>query len=257
MLEPDAPDKLSRNSYIAISAGIAAVVVFPLLALGRVLGLWEAPLILIGLAFLITIVGMLSAFVMGLRGALKRNGLPWNNINVRGSWAAVALGVTVAVPVGSFLHLGVTSPPIHDISTDTVDPLRFVSLLAEREATNAPNSVEYNPEVAKQQKAGYPELGPLDLPLPMDQAFRRALDAVDEMDWRLAAAVPKEGRIEAVDVTFWSGFVDDVVIRLTPVSESETRIDVRSLSRVGRGDLGKNAARIQEYLGHLTNYPDG
>lgn len=251
MAETSASGTLTRRSRIALGAGLAAVLVFPLLAFGRVLGLWDAPLILIGLAFLITIVGMITALILGGKSLLQRGDLPWNDVNIRSALIAIALGVIVAIPVISFLHLGFTSPPIHDITTDTVNPPQFVSLLAERRATNAPNSVDYEPEVAERQKAGYPDLGPLDLPIPSEQAFRRALEAVDDMGWRLAAAVPEEGRIEAVDVTFWSGFVDDVVIRITPRGVNESRIDVRSLSRVGGGDIGKNAARIREYLEQL------
>jgi len=33
---------------------------------------------------------------------------------------------------------------------------------------------------------------------------------------------------------------------------SGTRVDVRSKSRVGKSDLGVNAARIQEYLGKIA-----
>ena len=251
MAETSDSEQMTRRSRIALGAGLAALVVFPLLALGRALGLWEAPLILIGLAFLITVAGMITALIMGAKSLLQRGDRPWNDTNVRSALIAIALGVVVAIPVISFLHLGFTSPPIHDITTDTENPPKFVSLLAERRATNAPNSADYDPEIAEQQKAGYPELGPLDLPIPPDQAFRRALEAVDDMEWRLATAVPEEGRIEAVDVTFWSGFIDDIVIRVSPRGVNESRIDVRSLSRVGGGDVGKNAARIRDYLEQL------
>ena len=251
MTEDVAPGKLTKQTLIALGSGTVAVIVFPLLALGRVAGLWDAPIVLIGLAFLITFAGMLTAIIMGIRGILKRGDRPWDDPNVRGRLVALALGILIAIPVFSFLQVGFTSPPIHDISTDTNNPPKFVSLLAERESTNAPNSADYDPEVGAQQRKGYPDLGPLDLPVSADQAFRIALEAVSDMDWRLAAAVPEEGRIEAVDVTFWSGFIDDVVIRLTPLSETETRVDVRSLSRVGGSDVGKNAARIHEYLEHL------
>jgi hypothetical protein len=252
MSEDSTFGKLTKQTRIALGAGIAAVVVFPLLTLGRAIGLWETPIFLIGLTFLVTIAGMLTAIILGLKGILKREGRSWDDPDVRGRLGALALGVIIAIPVISFLHLGFTSPPIHDITTDTTNPPKFVSLLAEREATNAPNSAEYDPQVGEQQRVGYPDLGPLDLPVPADQAFRLALEAVGDMGWRLAAAVPEEGRVEAVDVTFWSGFVDDVVIRLTPISETETRVDVRSLSRVGGSDVGKNAARIREYIEHLN-----
>lgn len=252
MSEQDQGRKANRRTYIALGAGIAAALAFPLLATGRVIGLWGPNLALIGGAFLITLIGMITAIALGLRGVLKRGERPWSDPGIRRSLVALALGVIVAIPVGSQLYLGFTSPPIHDITTDTENPPEFVSLLAERKATNAPNSAVYDPDVAAQQKTGYPDLGPLHLDVPPERAFSMAVDAVNEMGWRLAAAVPEEGRIEAVDTTFWSGFVDDVVIRITPAGDNQSRIDVRSLSRVGGGDVGKNAARIEEYLEHLN-----
>lgn len=242
---------LTKRSLIALISGIVAVVIFPALAFGRLLGLWDSPLPLIGLTFLITITAMTTALIMGVKGILQRGSLPWNDINVRVPLISIVLGGAVAIPVLSFFHLGFTSPPIHDITTDTINPPKFVSVLAERIATDAPNSADYDPAIAKQQKDGYPDLVPLDLPIPTSLAFRSALEAVYSMGWRLVAAVPEEGRIEAVDMTFWSGFVDDIVIRVTPHGVNESRIDVRSLSRVGGSDLGKNAARISDYLDHL------
>ena len=65
-----------------------------------------------------------------------------------------------------------------------------------------------------------------------------------------ALAEKSEGRIEATDTTFWFGFKDDVVIRIQP-AEAGSRVDVRSTSRVGVGDLGVNAARIRRFLERL------
>jgi uncharacterized protein (DUF1499 family) len=59
------------------------------------------------------------------------------------------------------------------------------------------------------------------------------------------------GRIEATDTTFWFGFKDDVVIRVKP-ADGGSRVDVRSLSRVGVGDAGTNAKRIRAFLDVLT-----
>jgi uncharacterized protein (DUF1499 family) len=42
------------------------------------------------------------------------------------------------------------------------------------------------------------------------------------------------------------------VIRVRP-TDAGSRIDVRSTSRVGVGDVGTNAARIRAYLGELEN----
>ena len=67
------------------------------------------------------------------------------------------------------------------------------------------------------------------------------------MGWEIVATDPAAGRIEATARTFWFGFRDDVVVRLTPVGD-RTVLDVRSVSRVGKGDVGTNAKRVREYL---------
>ena len=66
----------------------------------------------------------------------------------------------------------------------------------------------------------------------------------------VVADLPAEGRIEATDTTFWFGFTDDIVIRITPVAEG-SRVDIRSLSRVGKSDVGTNARRIRSFIQRL------
>jgi uncharacterized protein (DUF1499 family) len=135
------------------------------------------------------------------------------------------------------------APPIHDITTDTENPPAFVAIAPLR--VDAPNPVEYAGEAtAEQQRAAYPDIRPVRLDVAPAEAFERALAAVDRMGWRLVAAEPAEGRIEATDRTFWFGFYDDVVIRVRP-ADAASIIDIRSKSRVGRGDIGTNARRVR------------
>jgi len=142
-------------------------------------------------------------------------------------------------------------PPIHDITTDTETPPAFVAILPLR--AGAPNSADYGgPELAAQQRAGYPDLGPLTLQAPPRQVFERALLAARDMGWDIVTADPAGGRIEATATTFWFGFKDDVVVRVTP-SDSGSRVDVRSVSRVGRSDVGTNAERIKTYLARVAH----
>jgi hypothetical protein len=84
----------------------------------------------------------------------------------------------------------------------------------------------------------------------LDQAFDRALAAAQEAGWRIVTADKGSGRIEATDTTRWFGFQDDIAVRLTPWGAG-TRVDVRSVSRVGRSDAGTNARRIRRYLDRL------
>ena len=138
-------------------------------------------------------------------------------------------------------------PFIHDITTDLEDPPVFDAVLPLREGMN---SVEYDPEVGEQQAAAYPEIAPLRLDMPQAEAFDLALATARAEGWEIVAQDAASDRIEATDTTFWMGFKDDVVIRIRPEG-SGSRIDMRSVSRVGRSDIGVNAARIAGYLERL------
>lgn len=152
------------------------------------------------------------------------------------------------------------APPIHDISTDTDTPPEFIDARPLRASTGAINPPEYLREVKRQgvtinipeaQRKAYPDLQPVLLDgIAPAEAFTRALAAVERMGWNLIVAAPEEGRIEAWDQTFWFGFIDDVAIRVT-ATESGSKIDVRSKSRVGGGDAGTNAKRIRNYIAAL------
>lgn len=154
-------------------------------------------------------------------------------------------------------------PPIHDITTDIDNPPVFVDVLPLREQTGATNTAEYLQEnkrpggviinVPDAQRKAYPDIQPILMEgVAPAEAFNRALEAVKREGWTLVTAKPEEGRIEAWDKTFWFGFIDDVVIRVT-ATDTGSRVDVRSVSRVGGGDAGKNAARIRGYTQTLRS----
>ncbi len=137
-------------------------------------------------------------------------------------------------------------PPIHDITTDTRNPPVFVAVAPLRQ--DAPNSMEYEGDsIAAQQLEAYPDVRPMMLAMPVDSAFSLALRTARGMGWELVDQNRRDGRIEATALTPWFGFKDDVVIRVTSAS-GISRVDVRSVSRVGRGDVGANAKRIRAYL---------
>ena len=141
-------------------------------------------------------------------------------------------------------------PAIHDISTDTDHPPEFVALLPLRKS--APNGTAYGgPDIAAQQHRAYPEIQPLTLHVPREKAFGQALKAMDAMGWDVIDASPAEGRLEATDTTFWFGFKDDIVVRIRAQGD-DSRVDVRSVSRVGKSDVGTNARRIRKYEQKLS-----
>jgi uncharacterized protein (DUF1499 family) len=106
------------------------------------------------------------------------------------------------------------------------------------------------PEVAAQQKQGYPDIVPALLRVLPDRALARAEAAARALGWEIVAAVPAEGRLEATATTRWFGFKDDIVVRVTP-APGGSQVDIRSVSRVGKSDLGANARRIRAFLAAL------
>jgi uncharacterized protein (DUF1499 family) len=156
------------------------------------------------------------------------------------------VALAAVAPLLAMARAGATVPPIHDITTDTGSPPPFVALQTLR-ATVENGEAYGGPAVATQQKRGYPDLAPLVLALPPEQAFARVEAAARAMGWRVIASAPGEGRLEASDTTRWFGFTDDIVVRVKP-GPSGSRIDVGGASRVGRSDLGTNARRIRAFL---------
>jgi uncharacterized protein (DUF1499 family) len=233
--------------------------------------------------FPIAIIGFIMAVVAGMAEAFSGLGTRWGVWHYRtgflilrwaayGGIAAMAVSLTgciltrragkgsglllslVGLLVGviavgipwTFWHVARHVPAINDITTSTDNPPRFSAIAPVREREGV--FVEYKgPDVAAKQHAAYPDILPLDLPATPSDAYVLALIAARSLGWEIVDANPKEGRIEATDTTFWFGFKDDIVIRITPKATG-SRIDVRSASRVGRSDLGTNAKRIRGYL---------
>ena len=166
--------------------------------------------------------------------------------SVIGSGLALLVALAAAAPLLGMVRAGAAVPLIHDITTDTDNPPPFVALWPLR-ATSENSAAYGGPAVATQQKRGYPDLAPLPLALPPEQAFARVEATARAMGWRIVAMAPAEGRLEASDTTRWFGFTDDIVVRVRPAPNG-SRIDVRSASRVGRSDLGVNARRIRAFL---------
>lgn len=166
---------------------------------------------------------------------------------------ALAVGLAVAAVPAYWLQAARKLPPIHDISTDLEDPPTFVAVLPLR--GEHANPVEHGGAVvAEAQRSAYPDIQPVTTGLPPADAFALALSAARAMGWEIVAQDAANGRIEATETTFWFGFKDDVVVRVVP-SGRGSRIDVRSLSRVGVGDAGANAKRIREYAERLATVP--
>lgn len=141
------------------------------------------------------------------------------------------------------------APPIHDITTNLDNPPRFETI--------SPRQYEGPRLFTKVQRralheVGYRALTSLTVEASVEKATQAALEAVNAMGMNVAASDTAGGRIEATDTTFWFGFKDDVVVRVEESPEGGSVIDIRSISRVGIGDVGANAKRIQTIQAKIT-----
>lgn len=190
---------------------------------------------------------LIAAITAGL--GLWRSGGTAGGASRVATWLALLAGLAVTANNALVIGQARGAPAIHDISTDTVNPPQFVALIPLRgEGSNPP---EYaGAEAAAVQQRAFPDIAPLVTSQPPDVVFARARDVVARQGWQVAAASEEDGRIEATAETQWVRFKDDVVIRITS-NGAETRVDVRSKSRVGRGDMGANARRVRTFLSAL------
>jgi len=183
------------------------------------------------------------------------------------------LGVLIAVfAMGKLLSTKKTVyeklPFIHDVTTDTQDPPEFGKIITdERGNVEGVNTADYIGKkapiyvdgeavgqelVSALQSKAYPEIGSLILSDKKDVVFGEALATAKSMGWEIKEEDLAGGRIDATDTTFWYGFEDDITIRLRDAKGGGTIVDVRSLSRVGGSDMGKNAERISAFLKRLA-----
>jgi uncharacterized protein (DUF1499 family) len=211
---------------------------------------WGAYIAIGGVVLCLIAVGI--AFTQFKEGALRRAALPL---------AGLVAGLVAAGTPTYMRYMGPAWAPIHEISTDLDNPPPFVDIVPLRASTKASNPPEYVTNlkrgdifinVPEAQRNSYPDIQPVSLAnVPPAEAFNRALEAVKDIGLTVVAAKPEEGRIEAFERSNWFGFYDDMVVRVAP-QDSGSRIDIRSKSRVGGGDVGMNTLRIRKYVKALT-----
>lgn len=166
--------------------------------------------------------------------------------------------------VGSIIALGVIGwplpqlaavrdlPQINDVTTDTKSPPPFKKL-AETRASDANKPTYPGASFAEAQARAYPDLRALFINRSVAEAYEISAEALRREGLSIVNEeppgedFPATGLIEAFDRTPIWGFYDDVVVRV--IGDQQTaQIDLRSASRYGRHDLGRNTERIRHLL---------
>ena len=188
-----------------------------------------------GLAFVAVVSGLVALYVAAFAG-------------FRRLWPLAVISLVVPlVLVGAFINLRSTAErfPGHDIATNWEQPLMFSERLMQARGPEAnevfsdPRAVWMNPAVenwmdrrAEAVNANIcPEARAVVLPVPPAEAYRKVKAAAEGL--QVVTDDPATGVLEATDETFWFSFKDDVIFRVRAEGQG-SRIDVRSVSRVGR-----------------------
>jgi uncharacterized protein (DUF1499 family) len=223
----------SRIIWSALLLSVLILVLAPLLSrfgiLPFMLGFYG-----IGIAALIAIIAALIALVR-MVPVLRDQG----KTHLLG---ALVIGLLIPGYLFYLFSGARAAPPIHDVTTNLNNPPQFETI--------TPRQYEGPRLFTKVQRralheVGYRKLAPLVVEASVQKATQAALEAINSMGMNVAASDTAAGHIEATDTTFWFGFKDDVVVRVEESPEGGSVIDIRSVSRVGIGDVGANAKRIK------------
>ena len=140
------------------------------------------------------------------------------------------------------------------MTTDQSNPPAFDRIAQIRHGQA--NAVHYDPTSAALQTAAYPDIAPLQVQRSLADVYSTVREVVTSLNWKVideqAPEGAKSGRIEAADRTFVFGLVDDIVIRVTGTPKN-AKIDIRSSSRFGPHDLGRNAQRIRAFMAEFKS----
>ena len=236
----------SRNlavfSVVAVLVSII-IVRFGFLEIKPALATFFAALAFAGLSILLGLAGAASIWQSGSRGI------------GRIMLAFLINAALLAYP--AYLALQYRKlPPIHDITTNPINPPRFEALARLRTGDGANTAVYAGLYSAEQQRIAYPDIETVELEISVQRAYEIALQLVTKRKWLIiderAPQPPRGiGRIEAVARTPIMGFREDVSIRVTPDGE-DSRVDIRSASRYFESDLGSNAARVRKLIDDLN-----
>lgn len=226
------PGLVNWTGYLSL----AMLLILPVAVISARSGAWQPGLLL----YAVAILGSAMLIVMSIIMLLLPRFAPWRT--------NVSLNLLFAFP-GTLLLLSLLSagdsPRIHDVTTDTADPPVFTR--AQEVRGPGANTLDIKPDSIAQQQAAYPDLQTLRSSLTPGDAFDRALRVAGQLDWEVYHQDRDAGIIEAVATTRFMAFKDDVVIRIKADSRG-TLLDLRSVSRVGQGDVGANAKRIRAFL---------
>lgn len=283
-----------KVAIFALCVSIFAVLWLMIAALGTKFGLWPYQ---VGLqqmtgriGFPISALALLLALIAQVISLIK---YPRKQAFMV-ALAATLIAAYCCGRLASGMITAISLPPIHDVQTDWGTPIQFSEALMQQRANDgAENAVTDAPVIAEWAKDNwpslngrlvsevqeeaelqsvsedgniresvYPKLDPLYFNANPAEIAAHVETLVSRRGWEIVSAAPESGdisepiQIEATATSGWFGFKDDVAVRIR-IESGATRVDMRSISRVGLSDLGANAKRVYGLMMELQDKADG
>lgn len=202
---------------------------------------------------------LLAALAIGL--ALLAFVRIWQS-GIGGAGAAIS-GVLLAMALlawpAIYAPMALSEPPLNDITTDFDDPPELTIAINTR-PPGAQDAEYPGASAATLQRSLYPDIQPIVVQRPAAETYELVLQALRKLGMEIVREEEPTrgapGMVEAVDRTLVIGFRDDVAVRITG-RPGKAKIDIRSASRWGESDFGRNAQRtraiVREILRRLQS----
>ncbi len=231
--------KGAKAAKTAFWLGLGSTTIAALAAYGTGWGWWHFIAGLLGVvaAVVLALIAAVAAIVALIRkpAGLRRHAL---------------IGLIATLPllaVAGWAIARATSYPLtHEVTTDLVNLPAYQTLRVREDRFLGLDGGEA--EWRAIHAKAFPDIRPVTVATSPAETLAKAKVLILASGWEIAAERPDS--IEATATLTPFKFKDDIIIRVTP-DGTGSRIDMRSISRVGEGDLGFNAERVRAFLAEV------
>jgi uncharacterized protein (DUF1499 family) len=170
-----------------------------------------------------------------------------------GRTAKPLLGLVLSLGLLGVMYFAVirpagAAPALHDITTNVDNPPQFTALPLREDNLIPFDNIE---QWKAAHREGYPDIAPVLINRTPTEVLAAARALAEAKGWTVANVDQQAMQVEATAYAGYLRFHDNVIVKVTPVVDGSSRVDMRSTSEVGLSDLGYNAARIHVFLADL------
>lgn len=246
------------RGWFVVGAAIGAVLWGLFASVGSDWGFWpwQAGMTSVTWSAALAAIAFLSALFFGWRA--RKGGIAIPRFL---RWIGTLVSLGYLVWLATFWVSEISSPGLHDISTDLADPPQFATLMLRPDNLDKVPGVDdaamksMNPQqrwAAIHQKS-YGDIRSVRINLPVADVMAKAQRLATARGWDIANIAPDEGRMEATSESSFFGFHTDMVLRVRPAENAMGSIvDMRAVARELQNDRGTSAAQVRSFLADLS-----